>query len=111
MHELSGDMLCCACHGLSLLITATRGNQLHTVLFDSGPEEYAFERNAARLKLDLGAVESVVLSHGHWDHGAVVETAWLEEHLDDANLRIVNAARYAPSSRSLTPMTNSPPPK
>ncbi len=32
MHELSGDMLCCACHGLSLLITATRGNQSHTEL-------------------------------------------------------------------------------
>ena len=24
MRELSGDSLCCACHGLSLLITATR---------------------------------------------------------------------------------------
>jgi 7,8-dihydropterin-6-yl-methyl-4-(beta-D-ribofuranosyl)aminobenzene 5'-phosphate synthase len=68
MQELSGDSLCCACHGLSLLITATRGARRHTVLFDSGPEEYAFERNAGRLGVDLGAVESVVLSHGHWDH-------------------------------------------
>ncbi len=41
MRELSGDSLCCACHGLSLLITATRGARRHTVLFDSGPEEYA----------------------------------------------------------------------
>lgn len=68
MRELSGDSLCCACHGLSLLITATRGNSKHSVLFDSGPEEYAFERNTDRLGLDLGLVESVVLSHGHWDH-------------------------------------------
>jgi 7,8-dihydropterin-6-yl-methyl-4-(beta-D-ribofuranosyl)aminobenzene 5'-phosphate synthase len=68
MQELSGDSLCCACHGLSLLITATKGARRHTVLFDSGPEEYAFERNAGRLGVDLGAVESVVLSHGHWDH-------------------------------------------
>jgi 7,8-dihydropterin-6-yl-methyl-4-(beta-D-ribofuranosyl)aminobenzene 5'-phosphate synthase len=68
MRELSGDSLCCACHGLSLLITATRGARRHTVLFDSGPEEYAFERNAGRLGVDLGIVESVVLSHGHWDH-------------------------------------------
>jgi 7,8-dihydropterin-6-yl-methyl-4-(beta-D-ribofuranosyl)aminobenzene 5'-phosphate synthase len=68
MRELSGDSLCCACHGLSLLITATRGNTCHTVLFDSGPEEYAFERNVGRLGLDLGIVESIVLSHGHWDH-------------------------------------------
>jgi 7,8-dihydropterin-6-yl-methyl-4-(beta-D-ribofuranosyl)aminobenzene 5'-phosphate synthase len=68
MNELSGDCLCCACHGLSLLITATRGTHRHTVLFDSGPEEYAFERNSMRLGIDLGTVESIVLSHGHWDH-------------------------------------------
>jgi 7,8-dihydropterin-6-yl-methyl-4-(beta-D-ribofuranosyl)aminobenzene 5'-phosphate synthase len=68
MRELSGDYLCCACHGLSLLITATRGEHRHTVLFDSGPEEYAFERNSTRLGADLGTVESIVLSHGHWDH-------------------------------------------
>jgi 7,8-dihydropterin-6-yl-methyl-4-(beta-D-ribofuranosyl)aminobenzene 5'-phosphate synthase len=68
MRELSGDSLCCACHGLSLLITATRGNSKHSLLFDSGPEEYAFERNTGRLGLDLELVESVVLSHGHWDH-------------------------------------------
>ena len=68
MRELSGDSLCCACHGLSLLITATRGARRHTVLFDSGPEEYAFERNSGRLGVDLGIVQSAVLSHGHWDH-------------------------------------------
>jgi 7,8-dihydropterin-6-yl-methyl-4-(beta-D-ribofuranosyl)aminobenzene 5'-phosphate synthase len=68
MKELSGDCLCCACHGLSVLITATRAADRHTVLFDSGPEEYAFERNSTRLGVDLGAVESIVLSHGHWDH-------------------------------------------
>lgn len=68
MEELSGDCLCCACHGLSLLITATRGQHRHTVLFDAGPEAYAFERNSTRLGVDLGVVESIVLSHGHWDH-------------------------------------------
>lgn len=68
MTELSGDCLCCACHGLSVLITAVRGDRRRTVLFDSGPEEYAFERNSLRLGADLGAVESIVLSHGHWDH-------------------------------------------
>jgi 7,8-dihydropterin-6-yl-methyl-4-(beta-D-ribofuranosyl)aminobenzene 5'-phosphate synthase len=69
MRELTGDNLCCACHGLSYLITAQRGEFRRSVLFDSGPEEYAFERNSTRLGLDLSAVESVVLSHGHWDHG------------------------------------------
>jgi 7,8-dihydropterin-6-yl-methyl-4-(beta-D-ribofuranosyl)aminobenzene 5'-phosphate synthase len=68
MSELAGDCLCCACHGLSCLVTAYRGNQRHTVLFDSGPEEYAFERNSSRLGAPLAQVESIVLSHGHWDH-------------------------------------------
>lgn len=68
MRELAGEYLCCACHGLSYFITAHRGAAQHTVLFDSGPEEYAFERNAQALGLDLGKVEGVVLSHGHWDH-------------------------------------------
>src|ERR1700688_2749031 len=61
MRELAGDSLCCACHGLSYLITAHRGDFRRTVLFDSGPEEYAFERNCARLGANVGAVESIVL--------------------------------------------------
>jgi 7,8-dihydropterin-6-yl-methyl-4-(beta-D-ribofuranosyl)aminobenzene 5'-phosphate synthase len=69
MRELSGDHLCCACHGFSCLVTCYRGTTRHTVLFDSGPEEYAFERNTQRLGVDLGTIESIVLSHGHWDHG------------------------------------------
>ncbi len=69
MRELAGDSLCCACHGLSYLITAHRGDSRRTVLFDGGPEEYAFERNCTRLGVNVGAVESIVLSHGHWDHG------------------------------------------
>jgi 7,8-dihydropterin-6-yl-methyl-4-(beta-D-ribofuranosyl)aminobenzene 5'-phosphate synthase len=60
--------LCCACHGYSCLVTAYRGALQHTVLFDSGPEEYAFERNTKRLGVDLAIVETIVLSHGHWDH-------------------------------------------
>ena len=68
MRILSGKCICCASHGLSCLITAYRGNTSHTVLFDTGPEADTFERNTYRLGLDLRVVESVVLSHGHWDH-------------------------------------------
>jgi len=68
MRQLAGEHLCCACHGLSYFITAHRGAIQHTVLFDSGPEEYAFQRNVQTLGLDMGTVESIVLSHGHWDH-------------------------------------------
>ncbi len=68
MRELSGSCQCCANHGLSLVVTAYRGADKHTVLFDAGPVEFAVEYNGTRLGIDFGAVEAVVLSHGHWDH-------------------------------------------
>lgn len=66
--ELAGEHLCCACHGLAYLVTAYRGGIQHSVVFDSGPDEYVFQRNVQMLGLDMGIVESIVLSHGHWDH-------------------------------------------
>ncbi len=69
MTEWSGEAICCAHFGLSLVITASANSIRHTLLFDGGPEGYAVERNGARLGIDFGAIESVVLSHGHWDHG------------------------------------------
>ena len=64
--------LCCAVHGLSCLITVHRDGKTRTLLFDTGPEDYAFERNVTRLGVDLGLVESIVLSHGHWDHAGAM---------------------------------------
>ena len=73
----SDRCLCCAVHGLSCLVTVERGSTRHTVLFDSGPEEYAFERNTTRLGVDLGRIEGIVLSHGHWDHAGAMKLALL----------------------------------
>jgi 7,8-dihydropterin-6-yl-methyl-4-(beta-D-ribofuranosyl)aminobenzene 5'-phosphate synthase len=67
---LGGGCLCCAAHGLFCLITVRQGGLAKTVLFDTGPEDRTFEQNASRLGVDLGAVEVIVLSHGHWDHGS-----------------------------------------
>jgi 7,8-dihydropterin-6-yl-methyl-4-(beta-D-ribofuranosyl)aminobenzene 5'-phosphate synthase len=72
LRAFSGRCLCCAVHGLSFLITAFGANRQHSILLDSGPEDYAFERNTTRLGADLGKVESVVLSHGHWDHSGAM---------------------------------------
>ena len=66
---ISGESICCAHHGLSLLITAHAGGRTRTLLFDAGPEGAILERNAAILGVDFGAIDAVVLSHGHWDHG------------------------------------------
>jgi 7,8-dihydropterin-6-yl-methyl-4-(beta-D-ribofuranosyl)aminobenzene 5'-phosphate synthase len=50
-------------HGLSYwLETGT-----HRVLFDTG-QGMVLERNAAKLGIDLGRADAIVLSHGHYDH-------------------------------------------
>ena len=66
--EISGDNTCCACHGLALVITVRTGDDAHTVLFDGGPAGYAVKRNGERLATDFGHIDTIVLSHGHWDH-------------------------------------------
>ena len=72
LRRLSGNCLCCGAHGLSCAITAWRGETAHTLLFDTGPEDSVFERNVERLGFDLGSIESIVLSHGHWDHSGAM---------------------------------------
>lgn len=68
MTTLSGEGLCCAHWGLSLVLTAHLGDGSRTLLFDAGPEAYTFERNGQRLAIDFAAIDAVVLSHGHFDH-------------------------------------------
>ncbi len=51
-------------HGLSYLIECD--NQ--KILLDVGHSD-VFLRNAEKLNINLDEVETVVLSHGHWDHG------------------------------------------
>jgi 7,8-dihydropterin-6-yl-methyl-4-(beta-D-ribofuranosyl)aminobenzene 5'-phosphate synthase len=78
LQMMSGRNICCAHHGLSLLITAHIGSERRSLLFDTGPEGATFLRNAAILGVDLSTIDAVVLSHGHWDHAgglpAAIET-------------------------------------
>ena len=75
MRITSGASLCCANHGLSLVITAHGANGARTMLFDGGPVDYAVERNGVRLGIDFGAIGGVMLSHGHWDHAGGIPRA------------------------------------
>ncbi len=75
MTELSGEHICCACHGLALVVTVQQGQTRRTLLFDGGPVDYAVGYNGRRLGIDFGAIEAVVLSHGHWDHAGGLPAA------------------------------------
>lgn len=54
-------------HGLSLYIETEK----HKLLFDLGPGSVLFE-NAEKKNIDLSAVDTVVISHGHIDHGGAL---------------------------------------
>ena len=68
----SGRCMCCAAHGLACAVTVWRGDTAHTLLFDTGPDDGVFRRNVERLGFDMGGIESIVLSHGHWDHSGAM---------------------------------------
>lgn len=63
MENTPGAPGCVHEHGLCLYLET----QQHTLLLDTGATD-AFADNAAQLGLDLGRVDTVVLSHGHYDH-------------------------------------------
>jgi 7,8-dihydropterin-6-yl-methyl-4-(beta-D-ribofuranosyl)aminobenzene 5'-phosphate synthase len=61
-------------HGLSCLLKVYVGSEEHAVLMDAGISATCLFHNAGLLKVDLSQVESVVLSHGHFDHfGGLLE--------------------------------------
>ena len=80
--EISGKCLCCAHWGLSLVINVRQGTNSKTLLFDSGPEGEAVERNGDRLGIDFTSIDAAMFSHGHWDHVGGMITA----------LRLISAA-------------------
>lgn len=51
-------------HGLSFYIET----KLHKILFDLGPDNTLFE-NAKKKDIDLSQIDTVIISHGHYDHG------------------------------------------
>lgn len=63
MENTCGEEGCLFEHGLSLYIET----QKHKLLLDTGASD-GFIQNAGKLGVDLTAVDTVVLSHGHYDH-------------------------------------------
>ena len=57
-----------AAHGLSCLIKVYADSEIYTVLMDAGISETSLLHNMAILGIDPTTIESIVLSHGHFDH-------------------------------------------
>jgi 7,8-dihydropterin-6-yl-methyl-4-(beta-D-ribofuranosyl)aminobenzene 5'-phosphate synthase len=59
--------------GFSALVRVTTGGRERTILFDAGVTPAGVVENMRRLELSPRDVETIVLSHGHWDHVAGME--------------------------------------
>lgn len=77
-------------HGLSLYIE-TMGKK---ILFDAGQTD-AFAENAAKLNVDLAAVDLCVLSHGHYDHsGGLLRFLAVNDHAPVYMHRLAGEPHY-----------------
>jgi 7,8-dihydropterin-6-yl-methyl-4-(beta-D-ribofuranosyl)aminobenzene 5'-phosphate synthase len=65
---ISGETLLSANLGFGLRLRSRIGDAGHAMLFDTGPEGAVFIRNCANLAIDLGEIEAIAITHGHWDH-------------------------------------------
>ena len=59
--------------GFSALVRVTTGGRERTILFDAGVTPTGVVENMRRLEILAGDIETIVLSHGHWDHVAGME--------------------------------------
>ncbi|MCV7178129.1 MBL fold metallo-hydrolase [Mycolicibacterium sphagni] len=65
---IAGESLLVANLGYGLRLRTGVADVERALLFDTGTEAAAFVRNCENLHLDLGTVEEIAITHGHWDH-------------------------------------------
>jgi 7,8-dihydropterin-6-yl-methyl-4-(beta-D-ribofuranosyl)aminobenzene 5'-phosphate synthase len=63
IENTEGNPDCVSAHGLSFYVETKK----HKLLLDLGPSEDTL-KNAAALGIELSDVDTVILSHGHYDH-------------------------------------------
>jgi len=65
--------------GLSLLLEPQRGNEARTLLLDYGWTPEAINGNVDLLRVDASKIDTLILSHGHFDHwGGLI--GFLDKH-------------------------------
>lgn len=70
---ISKDFKCI--HGLSLYIETNK----HKILFDLGPGKQFLE-NAEKMDINIEEIDTVIISHGHFDHGGALKTFLEKNH-------------------------------
>jgi 7,8-dihydropterin-6-yl-methyl-4-(beta-D-ribofuranosyl)aminobenzene 5'-phosphate synthase len=86
IEDTNGREECVAAHGLSFYVE-TKKNKL---LLDLGPSSQTLE-NAKALGIDLKEIDTVVLSHGHYDHsGGIIPFTRIN---DKANIYFQESAK------------------
>lgn len=63
IENTEGHEGCAYAHGLSFYVETSK----HKLLLDLGPSEKTLQ-NAEKLGIDLSEIDTVILSHGHYDH-------------------------------------------
>ena len=91
IENTEGASGCTAAHGLSFYVETPK----HRLLLDLGPSDETL-RNAERLGIDLTKVDTVVLSHGHYDHsGGILGFLEINEKAKIYMQRSATKAYYA----------------
>lgn len=85
--ESANSNLPLAENGFSLFVRILSEGKYHSMLFDTGNSPYVVVQNSKIMGLDLSEIESIVLSHGHYDHsGGLVSVL---KSLDKVDLPII----------------------
>jgi 7,8-dihydropterin-6-yl-methyl-4-(beta-D-ribofuranosyl)aminobenzene 5'-phosphate synthase len=56
--------------GFSVLVEVTKNGARHQILFDTGTTPDGVVENMRRLQVDPSGIETIICSHGHFDHTA-----------------------------------------
>ena len=73
--------------GFSALVRVTTRGRERVILFDAGVTPTGVAENMRRLEILPGDIETIVLSHGHWDHVAGMEG--IAKELGRSNLPVL----------------------
>ena len=99
IENTEGKAGCAAAHGLSFYIETAK----HKLLVDLGPSVETLS-NAETLGVDLRQVDTVILSHGHYDHsGGILPFAALNQTAAIYLQKTATAAYYADDGEDAVP--------